>query len=110
MSADEWVIIKARLEGGPQFELQAKRVSRAVRGIGSTTASTGKSVDSITHRTWLWNQALFTLRRLTYGATLAIGGMAAGVIGLGFRFDKMMEVARVSFRVLTGSAATANKE
>jgi len=110
MSADEWVIIKARLEGGPQFELQAKRMSRSVQGISRATTTADKATAGATHRTWLWNQALFTMRRLTYGATLAIGSMAAAVVGMGFKFDMMMETARVSFTVLTGSAAKANKE
>lgn len=70
----------------------------------------GRSTDAASRRSWAMNQALFTLRRLAYGATLAIGAMGAGVVTLGFQFNSLMEVSTVAFTTLLGSASLARDE
>jgi tape measure domain-containing protein len=70
----------------------------------------GVSTKSATDRSWLMNQAMFTVRRLVYGLTLGFGALTASVAALGFQFDTMMQVAQVSFTVLLGGAGAARRE
>ena len=110
MSADEWAIIRLELQNRRKFQADAAAAAKSVDRIDDSTKKLGDSQAETTRRTWLMNQALFTVRRLVYGFTLAIGAAAVAVGFLGFRFNMMMETARVSFRVLLGSEQAAVQE
>lgn len=110
LSAGDRIIISIDMRGGPAFNATAARASRAVRGIGTSAKLTSAELATTTQRTWLMNQSLFTLRRFAFYGTLAIAGMAAGVLRLGIDFYNTLQTARVGFTTMLGSLGAANRE
>jgi tape measure domain-containing protein len=110
MSADEWVGIRVWMQDRRKFQADASAVAASIDHIDKRSAHLGKTQDETSKKTWLMNQALFTIRRVVYGFTLAIGAAATAVGFLGFRFNMLMETARVSFTVLLGSSRLARQE
>jgi tape measure domain-containing protein len=110
MSSSQYVTIKLRLQGGPQVATGTKAVTASMKGLGKATRDTDTFMGHAARQFNLANQAIFTMRRLTYGATLAFGAMVGWLVKLGLQFDSMRQVSQISFKILLGSAQAANKE
>lgn len=63
-----------------------------------------------TRHGFLFNQMLFTARRLLYSATLATGALAIGAGVMGLKFNATMEQNEVAMTFFTGSVTAARKE
>ena len=59
---------------------------------------------------FLWNQAMFTARRLVYDFSLAVGAAITAVGVLGFNFNRNMETSTVALKFLLGSEEAATRE
>ena len=82
---------------------QVGRLQTSVQGLSRRT-------EENTKRTWLMNQALFTLRRYAYAATLAVTGLGAAAVVMGFKFNASMDTNMVAFTQFLGSAKAARQE
>lgn len=110
LSASQRIAVFLSLEGGPEY-------SARMRENAANTVRFGKSVNGITgpltvasKRTWLMNQALFTLRRYTFYATLAITSMAVGLVKLGYDYQSSMQQARVALAPVFKNTQALNNE
>lgn len=74
------------------------------------TARLGRSMETAGKRGWIMNQALFTMRRLVYGTTLALGASGFMALRWGWQFNSAMQQAQVALRPVFGSTAALNKE
>jgi tape measure domain-containing protein len=104
------VIVNTRLAGVRRFLVSAQEEAAAIREIGLATATTGREMSVTTRRSWLMNQALFTLRRVAYGSTLALLAAGAVALKLGFNFDSAMQQARVALQPVSKDIGGVNKE
>lgn len=91
------VVINLLLAGKRRVIAGLAETGAAMKTLGTTTDRTGKIMTHTTRRTWLMNQALFTLRRILFGVT--IGFLGLGVIALkwGFDYNKAINNASVGF-------------
>lgn len=92
------LVVKMKLIGNRQFLTGLERAKAGVHGFATTTNSAGKVMTLYTRRTWLMNQALFTLRRLVYGVTLGFVALGAVIVKWGFDFNKQIQEAQIGFR------------
>jgi len=98
MSASQEVIILARLAGTRQFLADNQKLIVSQGELALSTETVGRAMSHTTQRTWLMNQALFTLRRYVYYGTLALTGLAAAALKMGFDFNNAMQTATVALR------------
>lgn len=99
-----------RLQNARNVIAQLNATSAAIGRLTRQTAAQGVASRTAAERTWLHNQALFTLRRYAYAATLSITALA-GVAGhLGYNFFTQMQTGRLAFTRFLGSTEAANKE
>ena len=75
MSSAQEVIILARLAGTRQFLADNYKLIEGQYQLAEATKASSMAMEHASKRTWLYNQALFTLRRYTYYGTLALTGM-----------------------------------
>lgn len=99
--------LRLALSGQAQTIAGLNAVTAAQLRMQAANNRMGAGMAATTQRTWLMNQALFTARRLTYAGTLAVGAMAAGVVGFGLKFNASMQQNQVAFTHFLGSAQLA---
>src|SRR5688572_20265165 len=83
---------------------------RAVRDLGTATHKTGDDMDHAARRGFLLNQALFTMRRYLYAATLGFTALGVVAVRAGINFNAMMERNTVAFTHFLGSTTAAKNE
>ena len=110
MSPEQNVIVVLALAGKKRFLTGLAEAKAGMRGLQMQTDATGKTMTHGTRRTWLFNQALFTLRRLAYGATLGFIALGAVIVKWGFDFNRQMDEARTGFKGFIVGTQAINKE
>jgi hypothetical protein len=110
LSSVEEVVILARVVGERQVIAATQAMGVSMEELGVETEAVGTAMKRTTERSWAMNQALFTLRRLTYGVSLGL--IAAGVEAFkwGFQFDEAMTSARISLIKMLPSQQAVNDE
>jgi tape measure domain-containing protein len=98
MSSVQEVVVLARLAGVPQFLANDEKLIVSQRELALATEETGMAMKRTTDRSWLMNQALFTMRRFTYMGTLALTGAGAAALKMGFDFNNAMQTATVALK------------
>src|SRR5262252_3963981 len=98
MSASQEVIILARLAGTRQFLADNQKLIVSQGELALSTETVGRAMKRTADRTWLMNQAMFTLRRYVYYGTLALTGLAAAALKMGFDFNNAMQTATVALQ------------
>ena len=98
------------MAGRQRFLAGFREAGAAVRRFGVEAELAGRRMTSTTKRTWLMNQALFTMRRLAYGVTLGIVGLGALLIKWGFDFNRQMQDARVGLEGFLPNTQAINAE
>jgi len=98
MSASQEVIVLARLAGTRQFLADNQKLIMSQGELALSTETVGRAMKRTADRTWLMNQAMFTLRRYVYYGTLALTGLAAAALKMGFDFNNAMQTATVALR------------
>jgi tape measure domain-containing protein len=95
----------------------AREVASGLRNVATQTGILGSSVDRLARhldragrRTFIMNQALFTLRRYSYMLTLGLTAAAVGVVKWGFDYNVQVQNARVAFGKFGLTVAQTNDE
>lgn len=106
--------------GNARIRLQLQGARQVVAGLGQTTQAVGHlarqtsaynaGVSQAHHRTFLMNQALFTMRRFAYAATLGFGALAAASTRMGLNFNISMEQNTIAMEHFLGSETAATNE
>lgn len=110
MTAEEEVIILARLAGKSQFVAGTREMGGAMKELGYETEMAGVAMTHTARRSWLMNQALFTTHRILYGLTIATIGFGVAAFHMGFQFNSAMQTARVALQDVFPSAQALNDE
>lgn len=85
-------------------------LNRTVRDTGVAAKEAAVGTRELHHRSFLANQALFTMRRYLYQATLALTAIGAAAVVVGFKFDAMRERTVTALSYLLKSTAGARAE
>jgi tape measure domain-containing protein len=103
------VNIHTSLTGQAQTIAGLNATSAAVARLRAQIVAAGEDTKFATLRQQGYNQAWFTVRRLVYASTLAIGAAGVGVVAFGLKFNSTMQQNMVAFTHFLGStqAATA---
>lgn len=110
MAFDEAIIINAVLAGTRAYLLNAQQIAAANEEIGLSTDRAGMAMERTTRRGYLMNQALFTVRRLMYGMTIATIASGVAAVKWGWDFNNAMQQARVALSPLQSGIFDVNKE
>ena len=110
LGPQEELDIRLNLQGSQAFIAETNAASASVSRLGAASEVAGRGMEHAGRRSFLMNQALFTLRRVAYGSTLALGAAGAGAIAWGIKFNATMEQNQVAFEYFTGSTTEATQE
>lgn len=106
----EEVDIITRLRGQRQVTTGLTAEAAAMGELGAATAETGLTMERTARRSFLMNQAMFTMRRFLYMGTLALTAFAAATLKWGYDFNTSMQQGRIAIGQFLGSTSAANKE
>jgi len=98
MSSMQEVVILARLAGTRQFLADNYKLVAGQQQLAVATEEASIAMKHASERSWLYNQALFTLRRYVYYGTLALTGFGAAALKMGFDFNNAMQTATVALK------------
>lgn len=93
-----------------RFLAQAKEAGVAVNVLGHEAEVAGRKMQAAGNRGFWMSQAMFTLRRTLYHATLGVGLLGGAALVMGFQFNQSMEAATLAFTRFLGSPEAARKE
>lgn len=110
MAASQSVIINTHLMGVKEFLTAAGAEARALGTLAKQATIAGVAGVSAGRQFNVANQALFTLRRITYGATLAMGAAAIAATKMGFSYDLAMQEASVALDPVFDTQVALNEE
>ena len=102
--------IQMALTGRAQVVGGLKQVGGQVGALAKETAVYNAQVSEGHRRTWLMNQALFTMRRFAYAGTLALTALGAIATKTGLAFNISMEQNRIAMGHFLGGTKEANSE
>lgn len=108
--ADDSIDVRIRLQNARQFAADAALDAAAIRGVGAAAETTGRHVDVASRRSLLYSQALYTVRRGAFAATVALAGLATGATLMGIGFNSTMEQNTISLSHFLGSTQAATAE
>ncbi len=107
---EELVVIRTVLVGAPQVESAAAEEAAAMEGLAAATNKSAVAAEGHSKRSFLMGQALFTLRRVVYSSTLAIGVLGTAAVLSGLQFDSAMEQNTVAMTHFLHGSQAANRE
>ena len=110
ISPGDRIRITLQVIGGPKYVTEMRGASAATMELGKASKIAGLEASAATKKTFAYQQAVFTLRRVAFYTTLGILGLAAAAVKMGFDFDSSMQNARVAFSGFIPTAAGVNKE
>jgi hypothetical protein len=110
MAVEESVLLLLAAKGGPETAAELDSVAVAGDRVTASTDAMGVSMERTAKRSYLMNQALFTMRRLMYMGTLAIVGSSLLMLDWGVKFNLAMQNGRVILTRFLGSTQAANNE
>jgi tape measure domain-containing protein len=108
--ASEQVIITVFLTGWREFVLGAQASSAALGELGGSADVSGRQMQTAGRRSFAFQQEIFTMRRVIYAGTLALIGIGAAALKMGFDFDRGIQTARVSMQGFLPSTRAINAE
>jgi tape measure domain-containing protein len=110
MATPEEILLIARLQGKTEVIRGAAEISGSLDEVAISADEAGLAMERSGRRGFFMNQAFFTMRRLAYGATLAVVGTGIAALRMGFQFNSAMQQARVSLQPVSASLGGVNKE
>lgn len=97
MTADGKMTIWMRLRNAREVVAGLRQTAAATTLLGDSTERLALKMDRAGRRTFLMNQALFTLRRYSYFVTLGLTAATFAVAKWGFEYDSQVQTARIAF-------------
>jgi tape measure domain-containing protein len=85
--------LQISLQGARAANAGLMSTGRAIKYVGRQAYETAGEMEVLHKRSWLMNQALFTLRRYAYAGTLALTAMGGIALKWGFSFNQTMSSA-----------------
>jgi tape measure domain-containing protein len=110
VSASERSTIRLQLIGAREAIAQLGATATAVDEVGVAQKRQGLSALTASERTWLHNQALFTLRRYAYAGTLALTALVAETLRWGYQFNQTMASSRAALHPIIQDSSALNSE
>lgn len=110
LSNNQRILVLLELLGGPKYAASMSAASAQTLKFRRAQQLANREMALTTRRTWLQNQALFTMRRYAFYGTLAIAGLTAAVFKLGFSYLDSMRTARVALRPFFRDQGLLNRE
>ena len=108
--ASERVDVHVRVIGSRAAVRDLVAVGAAARGLQASVTGSSRAMEQHGRRSFLMNQALFTMRRLVYGTSLAFVGLGAAAIYSGFQFNKTVERTTIAMDFLAKGTFNAGEE
>lgn len=71
--------------------------------LGKQTAIAGNAALMASRKTFLWNQALFTMRRYLFYTTIGVTALIAEVVRMGFTYESTMQKAKTTLLPFFGN-------
>lgn len=102
--------IRIELSGHRKALAELKETGRQVGILGQQVDHAEKSMARARRRTFLMNQALFTLRRFSFYATIGLGALAGAAVKMGLAFNMSMEQNQIAMKLFLGSEKAATAE
>lgn len=99
-----------RLRGAREVVAGLRSTGAAMMSLDATTQRYGRHLDETTKRSFLMNQALFTLRRYSYMATLALSAGAITLLHWGYQYNAQIQSAKVALGAMLPSQTAVNDE
>lgn len=96
LNSQQRVMVLLELLGGPKFAAEMKGAAVSTGLLGKNVDTMGKQMEKSARRTFLQNQALYTLRRYAFYGTIAVTAMGVAVVKLGYNYLSAMQQARVA--------------
>lgn len=96
LNSQQRVMVLLELLGGPKFAAEMKGAAASTGLLGKNVDTMGKKMEQSARRTFMQNQALYTLRRYAFFGTIAVTAMGAAVLKLGYNYLSAMQQARVA--------------
>lgn len=110
MPETEWVTIQLDMRNARRVQMEARGTAAAIRSMGTASLKAGVEMQESAARGWLFNQMMFTLRRVVYAGTLAIGALGTAATVMGLQFNSTMEQNELAFSTFLGSTRMAKQE
>jgi hypothetical protein len=110
LSENQRILIMLEILGGPKYAAAMKAASAETLAFRRAQVLADRQMALTTRRTFLQNQALFTMRRFAFYGTLAIGALTAEVGKLGFSYLDSMRTASVALRPFFKDQRELNNE
>jgi tape measure domain-containing protein len=107
---EEIVDVRARLVGSEEYVAKSEAVSAATEEMGVAADVAGKQMEGASRRSFLMQQAMFTLRRFVYQGTLALVAAGGASVYFGLQFDSNMQQSTVALTQFLGSSVKAKNE
>jgi len=99
--------IQLVLTGSQRVVAGLSATRKEVTALGRATGYLGTALDKARKRTWLMNQAMFTLRRYSYMGTLALTASAVALAKWGFDYNAQVQSTTVALTGFLGSQKEA---
>lgn len=110
MALEDEVRTLVQLVGHREYLANAQQVAGANEEMAASTETLGRNMERTTKRGYLMNQALFTLRRMTYAVTLATVATGVAALDLGWKYNNAMQQAQVALRPVFDTTQALQKE
>lgn len=108
--ASEEVSILVALVGAREFMANAQGTAAATGEIGVAADLTGRQMQVAGRRTFVFQQEVFTLRRVIYAGTLALLAAGSAALYLGWSYQTAMQTASVALAPVFTTTQALNAE
>jgi len=106
----ERIDIITRLRGALAYIRDATAAAAATSKLGTSAEVAGRKMEHAGRRGFLLNQAIFTMRRYLYNATLAMTALGAAAVYTGFRFNATVQRTTIALEFLSKGQFDANTQ
>jgi tape measure domain-containing protein len=107
---EETVTFRARMIGWRDAARQFYTTATAATALQRSTMATNRAAAEYTRQTFFQKQALFTLRRYLYNATLATTALGAAAVVTGFKFNASVQRTTIALDYLSKGQFSATEQ
>lgn len=110
LGSQQRIAVLLQLLGGPEYTTMMRKAAASTVSLARATIGAGLASRTASQRTWLQNQALYTLRRYAFYATLAVSALAVGLFKLGYAYLATRDSARAALSPIFSSTQALTDE